>query len=78
MSKQIFMTDLEAKILAGEDKNFGKDLISKLEEYAWQVKQELNRGLPLDEFSKLEKVKEAIEAGIRVLKKVCAEKDGLA
>ena len=73
--EQITMTDLEAKLLADEDGSFCQELIAKLEEYSLKFKQELDRGLPLDEFEQVQKVREAIEAGIRVLKNLCLPKD---
>jgi len=67
--EQISMVELENKLRTDQNGTVRKEIVSKLEEFLFQLKGEMNKGLSRDEFLKAEKIKKGIECAIEVINK---------
>ncbi len=70
-AEAIAMTELEEKLILDRDETACREVIAKLEEYAFSIKKQMDAGLSPGEFATAKSVMEAVEAGLKVLRAIC-------
>ena len=63
------MLDIESNLKNDANGDYKKELIGKFSSLEGEVRNELNKGLSPDEYEKMSKLLQAVEAGVSVINK---------
>ena len=68
--ERMALLDMEASLREDSSGQYRKELIDRLTESSYQLKRSLDSGLPPDEFERVNRLREAVEAASMVIEKV--------